>query len=181
MKTRSVLFSLAALSTLVVAGSAAAQAPSPKPSPQLGPALGRPEISKFVQTRVTGTIRTNGIVPGETALNGYNCDDLVVIVSSKEYNPAPPGTFSSPKWVRTKPAAGTWSSGQCTYSVPVVPNAEFNVYVSAGVKEYPCHFITNLVVSPGYSPWLKASFGQTVTSDFSMSSTGNKFYCGILH
>jgi len=177
MKTTSLLFSVAVVTILGVAGSASAQAPSVGPAA----AVNRGPVVPFLSTRVTGVIRTNGTAPGHAALNGYNCDDLDVIVTSKENNPAPAGTFATPKWVRTKHAAGTWSSGQCTFSIPVVPNSDFNVYVSAGVKDYPCQYVSNLIVSPGYSPWTKVPFGKSVAlADFSLSATGGKFYCGVI-
>ena len=179
MKTSACLFSLAVVTLLGVAGSASAQQPKIAPTAAAA-AAARPAVTQFLTTRVTGVIRTTGTAPGEASLNGYNCDDLDVIVSSKESSST--ASFAPPKWVRTRHAVGTWSSGQCTFSVPVVANSEFNVYVSAGTKDYPCQYIGNLVVSPGYSAWTKVAFGKSVAvPDFTMSAQGGKFYCGMIY
>jgi hypothetical protein len=108
-----------------------------------------PQVLQAVATNVHGTITVN---PSQAsgALAGFNCANLTIVATSKEYNPAPPGMFSTPKWIRTANATGSWASGQCSYSIVVPGNQQFGL-TAAGNGNFDCAVIgVGLAGTPAY-------------------------------
>ena len=137
-----------------------------RPSPTIvNPGGGLPQ---FAFTTVKGSIKVGAVPAPSGQLAGWNCDDLVASVESKERIPPAAGNlFSSAKWSRSVKATGNWASGTCSFSINVVPNSEFFVTVGPSGKDYPCDYIGGMYINPGSTPAMSVPKGTSKnTPDF---------------
>jgi hypothetical protein len=115
-----------------------------------------PAVMKAINTNVHGTIT---VTPSQASgdLAGFQCSNLTIVATSKEYNPAPPGVFASPKWTRTANATGSWASGQCSYSI-VVPGGQQFGLTAGGNGNFDCSVIAvGLSGTPQYQTVAKGT------------------------
>jgi hypothetical protein len=120
-------------------------------------------------TRITGRITVPALTDAEftNPANKFGCDNITVVVTSKDVIPPPPGGFqSTPKWIKSVTATGTYSAGYCSYTVNVPSSSAF--YVTTGSNnEFGCSVV--YVVSPNVGPYTLAK-GTTKTQNLAVSS-----------
>jgi len=125
--------------------------------------------SKFFVTNVSGTITVPGAQTGPLA--GFGCSNIVVHATSKDHYP---GFLGAPKWTRSAHATGTYSSGHCSYGIPVISGSEFFLTLS-GWGNFQCQMVLTSTTPPGFGPETVAQ-GATRTENFKV----NSFECFVM-
>lgn len=133
---------------------------------------------KFVTTTIKGEITVPSTFSsanygnGPVALGqaGFGCGNLVIVANSKATKPRPPNFsglwIDQPVWSHSVQATGTWSSGKCSYSLPVAGDQEFSL--TAGTSgNFGC---TSIDVTVTNTPaWQSVPKGTTKTDNITVS------------